>query len=107
MTLLSLLVYSGSITVEPSKFHRERTANGTPSWRFQPVSPRHRFAAAALTTTTLTAAALPTTTLSAAAVAPSAVAPSAIAAAAVASTTVAAALAAAALAAAARLRLSS
>ena len=38
MTLLSLLVYSGSITMEPSKFHRERTANGTPSWRFQPVS---------------------------------------------------------------------
>ena len=97
MTLLSLLVYSGSITVEPSKFHRERTANGTPSWRFQPVSPRHRFAAAALTTTAIPAAAL----------APSAVAPSAIAAAAVASTTVAAALAAAALAAAARLRLSS
>ena len=97
MTLLSLLVYSGSITVEPSKFHRERTANGTPSWRFQPVSPRHRFAAAALTTTAIPAAA----------VAPSAAAPSAIAAAAVASTTVAAALAAAALAAAARLRLSS
>jgi len=97
VTLLSLLVYSGSITVEPSKFHRERTANGTPSWRFQPVSPRHRFAAAALTTTAIPAAAL----------APSAVAPSAIAAAAVASTTVAAALAAAALAAAARLRLSS
>ena len=97
MTLLSLLVYSGSITVEPSKFHRERTANGTPSWRFQPVSPRHRFAAVALTTTAIPAAAL----------APSAVAPSAIAAAAVASTTVAAALAAAALAAAARLRLSS
>ena len=97
MTLLSLLVYSGSITVEPSKFHRERTANGRPSWRFQPVSPRHRFAAAALTTTAIPAAAL----------APSAVAPSAIAAAAVASTTVAAALAAAALAAAARLRLSS
>ena len=83
MTLLSLLVYSGSITVEPSKFHRERTANGTPSWRFQPVSPRHRFAAVALTTTAIPAAA------------------------AVASTTVAAALAAAALAAAARLRLSS
>ena len=74
-----------------------RTANGTPSWRFQPVSPRHRFAAAALTTTAIPAAAL----------APSAVAPSAIAAAAVASTTAAAALAAAALAAAARLRLSS